>query len=1261
MHFDYLETVFCLRLVETLLHFLWQGLAIGLLMWGINAFVPQGKSNLRYRLNLFALLLMAASLPLTTALLTEYESAAARPTDTVPAIASNTVQLTEDETVPTESLESSLDSPPLVFPDSSGMDVKTSARAADMLPVKPNPIASPNPIAPIDGTDVDVKVSHAWLSRIAPYATAIYAMGVIVMLLRLLMAVWGGQRLRRAAQAVDDPVLLASIQRLARRLGLKVAPLVATCSRVGVSVVVGIVKPMILLPPALVTGMSPDQLEAVLSHELAHLRRFDLLVNLLQRLIEAILFFHPAVWYVSRCVSHERENRCDDLVMENGCDRLTYADALLRMAEICTGSSKQPSLESAAALAATGTNPSEFKRRVLRVVGETNGPPLRLTRWGLTLLAAMLVSITALPWVVQLRAAGESDINWKSLDGIGYSRTDGEFVEVRYSGKEIVSVVITTPPDKTALSGGGGGGTVKTDWRGNVLYYCQWNWDSATLRTEYESGQRTVFRFLWSDKSKNTIDRWFSLENGRIFYCDAATGAIEQRQKLKGALPQWPQSVEDGTSPSSESIKKVVQLIEDQFAPNQTKTDEQHGSHDHSHAGLSLEEQMKKVIGRFDSDYWKTVDIPQLNAAKQISFSPDREVLALLRGQTLYAIESFSGKYHKYQVTEKVDLIDWQSGRIHVRTESGENYFFKVQRPRVQFLDGNNDPTSEGRLIEARIGLTSPPSNWLMYSNKPGQPLSLMGLKPGTHWLVTPSRDVFAVSLPLGSRDLILPPEVTLQGEMTERKTPSGTVREVRRRLQPQPGFRADNVSAKASVKQLANGREFLQIEIQNNSGKRLRYSEQNIYLESEVEHRYERALSPNWTQENSNTKWPEVVIEHGSKGVLELDWNRWRSRGLWFRGFLVTSDTKGPGPVKHIPGTMQVRVHGPGFRTNPVALSSPETEEVAVEQPETLSNANADTDDGIQSPGPIPQPVDATTLALYNQYIARVGKIETASINAATELVATRGSRDPKFRALLRKDFATSRQEENQRYDSRKLLTLIAKILYRDAGMRWQREYEKRTGLPGQRALPQRGPRRQGDEVYRESPMLSDVIEYGRKCDRSELSNFVFAIRQAHHPQGKQFLLDVLNEPPGHFDPFPGGTYDKDKKDDPADSRDFPTFPSDPARDGDGDAVKRKWPFAPGDTARFIAAVGLAELGIEDGVRWLIENARPNEHGLDGTVRRHTHISNRSGSLRANCKAALHELSALQNQGEENPIDWDKWWQENQKKFSPRRVSLQE
>ena len=162
----------------------------------------------------------------------------------------------------------------------------------------------------------------------------------------------------------------------------------------------GIVKPMILLPAALASGLSPDQLQALVTHELAHIRRYDLLVNLLQRLIEALLFFHPAVWFVSRRVSIERENAADDIVLAAGWQPVQYADALVRMAEFSSALRNTRICNQATALAASGTNASDFKRRVLRLLGGDDRPTVRLTGAGLTVLVLFLTLAAFTPLLV---------------------------------------------------------------------------------------------------------------------------------------------------------------------------------------------------------------------------------------------------------------------------------------------------------------------------------------------------------------------------------------------------------------------------------------------------------------------------------------------------------------------------------------------------------------------------------------------------------------------------------------------------------------------------------------------------------------------------------------------------------------------------------------------------------------------------------------------------------------------------------------------
>jgi hypothetical protein len=190
-----------------------------------------------------------------------------------------------------------------------------------------------------------------------------------------------------------------------RRLGIHIVPLVAYSRRVSVPVVVGILRPMILLPIGLGSGLTLPQLETILIHELAHIRRFDLAINLLQRLIEALLFFHPAVWWLSRRISIERENACDDTVLRSYCRGIQYADALVRMAELCeafASNSIGNSAATTASLAANGRNASQFKRRVQRLLGVAEEPRLRLSVLGVLISLAMLSSVVLTPvsWLV---------------------------------------------------------------------------------------------------------------------------------------------------------------------------------------------------------------------------------------------------------------------------------------------------------------------------------------------------------------------------------------------------------------------------------------------------------------------------------------------------------------------------------------------------------------------------------------------------------------------------------------------------------------------------------------------------------------------------------------------------------------------------------------------------------------------------------------------------------------------------------------------
>ena len=148
----------------------------------------------------------------------------------------------------------------------------------------------------------------------------------------LALGLAGAERLRRRSVVSQTASCRGLCRRLAGELGIARVVAVAVCDRLAAPVLVGIVRPLILLPAAALGGWAPDQLEMVLLHELAHVRRWDNLVNLVQRLVESVLFFHPAVWLVSGWLRREREHCCDAVVVAHTGRARAYAETLLALA-----------------------------------------------------------------------------------------------------------------------------------------------------------------------------------------------------------------------------------------------------------------------------------------------------------------------------------------------------------------------------------------------------------------------------------------------------------------------------------------------------------------------------------------------------------------------------------------------------------------------------------------------------------------------------------------------------------------------------------------------------------------------------------------------------------------------------------------------------------------------------------------------------------------------------------------------------------------
>ena len=388
--FDHSTSV---QITWLILHFLWQGLAIGAIVFLANLAVTRKSPRLRHGIAVAGMMAMIASVAVTWTLL--------QPAAPV---------------VPTTS--------ELVIP----ADISATMQAESLPMMDLEPLAEP----------------PSPLEALAPTATMIYAIGVALMLLRLLLSALGIGRLRWSSTKAGE-ALVARVSELSKQIGVRAKPALKTCERVVVPFVVGVLKPAILLPSSVATGMTQSELDAILLHELAHLRRGDLIVNFVQRVAESMLFFHPAVWYVSQQITIERENCCDDVVLAQ-CNQQVYASALIRVAEACADrrQGKKYDMAPITALAATGASPSQLKRRVMRILGLKPTRQFHKPGWGV--LLACVIAVTAT--VVHLQAQTEKDnavakAKDESAAGPGARRLtttlsdDGSSVEFKASAEQM--------------------------------------------------------------------------------------------------------------------------------------------------------------------------------------------------------------------------------------------------------------------------------------------------------------------------------------------------------------------------------------------------------------------------------------------------------------------------------------------------------------------------------------------------------------------------------------------------------------------------------------------------------------------------------------------------------------------------------------------------------------------------------------------------------------------------------------------------------
>lgn len=223
----------------------------------------------------------------------------------------------------------------------------------------------------------------------------LWAIGFLFFAMRWSIGLYHSYRLRSGAQLIDG-FWLDYVQRKAQALDIRRSVKIAESIAISAPMVLGYLKPLILLPVGMISGLSTQQLETILLHELAHIRRNDYLMNFLQTIIESIFFFNPFVRMLSNEVRREREYCCDDIVVGMHGNSSAYVHALVRLAEARLGAP-------AFALPLTGDK-NQLLGRIKRIMERSKTRPSVISR---LLIPALLIggALASISWI----SAGEDE------------------------------------------------------------------------------------------------------------------------------------------------------------------------------------------------------------------------------------------------------------------------------------------------------------------------------------------------------------------------------------------------------------------------------------------------------------------------------------------------------------------------------------------------------------------------------------------------------------------------------------------------------------------------------------------------------------------------------------------------------------------------------------------------------------------------------------------------------------------------------------
>ncbi len=333
----------------TVIHSLWQAMVIALLSGVVMIALRNKTAKTRYLLSNLALLTVLLSAVVTFCIYYDFSKEAGQ----------------------------------RVFIPDTSVVAETSANAV---------LANTTPISQYQNTAEDAPLSMEGLKRYFNrhiyLIVTIWVLGVALFMLRLLSSISYVYYLKSKMNFPADEYWQELLDGLAAKVNIQKGIELVESALVRSPMVIGHLKPVILFPIGAINRLNPSEVEAILAHELAHVMRNDYAFNIIQSVIEALFYFHPAVWWISAQIRAERENCCDDVAIELCGNSMTYAKSLVSVQEMAYYSPQM-------AMAFAGkSGKNQLLMRVQRVLNQPqNKTNIREKLIATSLLIALMIGL----------------------------------------------------------------------------------------------------------------------------------------------------------------------------------------------------------------------------------------------------------------------------------------------------------------------------------------------------------------------------------------------------------------------------------------------------------------------------------------------------------------------------------------------------------------------------------------------------------------------------------------------------------------------------------------------------------------------------------------------------------------------------------------------------------------------------------------------------------------------------------------------------